>query len=258
MSSDVVTRAKALTIGLDRAAGGFTALQAEYPALKSLNFPELLGGTADVLRELNANRDRLLADHERLRAEKQALEAADKRGVSFCSFCGWSEEYDNTDAGAQSHAAAMLAVHVRGCKKHPLVARAEAAEAEVVRLRAFVQHSNRIDCPLCCETIVQVASATLSLALWQHVNWKCSRQASLPPSVPQLQEKKEDTNTRVDAMGDSTDNPTASEYEVVPSPRCSECRTELPPERGRLSVCEACVKAACDRLSAIQPVEVPK
>lgn len=32
-----------------------------------------------------------------------------------------------------------------------------------------------IDCPLCGETVQQVASATLSLALWQHVNWKCSR-----------------------------------------------------------------------------------
>ena len=32
-----------------------------------------------------------------------------------------------------------------------------------------------IDCPLCGATVQQVASATLSLALWQHVNWTCSK-----------------------------------------------------------------------------------
>lgn len=35
-----------------------------------------------------------------------------------------------------------------------------------------------IDCPLCGERVAQVASATLSLALWQHVNWVCSRATS--------------------------------------------------------------------------------
>lgn len=30
-----------------------------------------------------------------------------------------------------------------------------------------------IDCPACGETVKQVASATLSLALWQHWNWIC-------------------------------------------------------------------------------------
>ncbi len=30
-----------------------------------------------------------------------------------------------------------------------------------------------VDCPLCGVTVRQVASATLSLALWQHVNWAC-------------------------------------------------------------------------------------
>jgi len=30
-------------------------------------------------------------------------------------------------------------------------------------------------CPLCDELVVQRASATLSLALWQHVNWKCAK-----------------------------------------------------------------------------------
>lgn len=29
----------------------------------------------------------------------------------------------------------------------------------------------QIDCPLCGEVVKQVSSATLSLALWQHVNW---------------------------------------------------------------------------------------
>lgn len=42
-------------------------------------------------------------------------------------------------------------------------ARATAAEAQ----------ANAIDCPLCGESVKLVASATLSLALWQHVNWTC-------------------------------------------------------------------------------------
>ena len=36
-----------------------------------------------------------------------------------------------------------------------------------------------IDCPLCGEEVRQVSSATLSLALWQHVRWVC-RRASTP------------------------------------------------------------------------------
>ncbi len=35
-----------------------------------------------------------------------------------------------------------------------------------------------IACPLCGETVRQVASATLDLALWQHVNWTCQRKAA--------------------------------------------------------------------------------
>lgn len=31
-----------------------------------------------------------------------------------------------------------------------------------------------IECPWCGEIVTQVASATLSIALWQHVNWKCN------------------------------------------------------------------------------------
>lgn len=30
-----------------------------------------------------------------------------------------------------------------------------------------------INCPLCGETVKQVSSATLNLALWQHMNWVC-------------------------------------------------------------------------------------
>lgn len=33
----------------------------------------------------------------------------------------------------------------------------------------------QIDCPLCGEPIKQVSSATLSLALWQHVHWVCEK-----------------------------------------------------------------------------------
>ena len=36
---------------------------------------------------------------------------------------------------------------------------------------------SEIDCPVCGETVKQVASATLSLALWQHWNWACPKRA---------------------------------------------------------------------------------
>lgn len=69
-------------------------------------------------------------------ARVQELEAADKWGAASCSFCGWSEVYDSTDMGAQSHASAMLNLHVSRCKEHPLVKRAEAAEAQLALLTA--------------------------------------------------------------------------------------------------------------------------
>ncbi len=48
------------------------------------------------------------------------------------------------------------------------IARESAAQQERARLQ-----EPQIDCPLCGVTVKQVASATLSLALWQHVNWVC-------------------------------------------------------------------------------------
>lgn len=42
-----------------------------------------------------------------------------------------------------------------------------------------------ITCPLCGVRVEQVASATLDLALWQHVNWACKREGRpLPPAPP--------------------------------------------------------------------------
>lgn len=35
-----------------------------------------------------------------------------------------------------------------------------------------------IECPACGASVPQVASATLSLALWQHWNWACPRRAA--------------------------------------------------------------------------------
>lgn len=44
------------------------------------------------------------------------------------------------------------------------------------RARLQVAQAHRqIDCPLCGETVKQVASATLSLALSQHVRWACEK-----------------------------------------------------------------------------------
>jgi hypothetical protein len=35
---------------------------------------------------------------------------------------------------------------------------------------------SQIDCPLCGVRVTQVASATLSLALWQHIMWACAEE----------------------------------------------------------------------------------
>lgn len=35
--------------------------------------------------------------------------------------------------------------------------------------------TEQIDCPLCGAIVRNVSSATLSLALWQHVNWSCQK-----------------------------------------------------------------------------------
>jgi hypothetical protein len=52
--------------------------------------------------------------------------------------------------------------------------RDEAIFAELRRLKA----ATSIDCPACGETVKQVSSATLSLALWQHWNWVCAKRAN--------------------------------------------------------------------------------
>ncbi len=63
--------------------------------------------------------------------------------------------------------------------------------AEYVRLddvlalvEVAAQQERVIDCPLCGTTVKQVASATLSLALWQHVNWVCQSAQQERASVP--------------------------------------------------------------------------
>jgi len=44
---------------------------------------------------------------------------------------------------------------------------------------SFDDHADDAECPFCGVRVQQVASATMSLALWQHVNWVC-RKATLP------------------------------------------------------------------------------
>ncbi len=61
--------------------------------------------------------------------------------------------------------------------------REAAAQQERARL-----HEPQIDCPLCGVTVKQVASATLSLALWQHVNWVC--QSAQQERARQQQERE--------------------------------------------------------------------
>lgn len=58
----------------------------------------------------------------------------------------------------------------------------ELAEA-VAAVEAAQQDDPSIDCPLCGKPVRQVSSATLSLALWQHVHWACVKGEAvcLPP-----------------------------------------------------------------------------
>ncbi len=58
-----------------------------------------------------------------------------------------------------------------------------------------------IGCPLCGKQVNQVASATLSIALWQHTNWACevvkahSLKAAAAPSSPLPSETTTDEPT---------------------------------------------------------------
>lgn len=56
---------------------------------------------------------------------------------------------------------------------------------EVFELRQQLQEAQQIDCPACGETVTQVASATLSLALSQHWRWVC-------PKAKELQEAQQE------------------------------------------------------------------
>jgi DNA repair exonuclease SbcCD ATPase subunit len=68
-------------------------------------------------------------------------------------------------------------------------------EAARTKLREWTtEDTPQIDCPLCGVTVKQVASATLSLALWQHVNWVCEKAkevASLRAQLTQLEAELE-------------------------------------------------------------------
>ncbi len=55
---------------------------------------------------------------------------------------------------------------------------AQSLEALIAMCEDSAPGSAEIDCPLCGATVKQVASATLSLALWQHVNWTCEKRAA--------------------------------------------------------------------------------
>ena len=51
-----------------------------------------------------------------------------------------------------------------------------------------VEETPQIDCPLCGAAVRQVSSATLSLALWQHVNWACPNYTEITALRQQVKE----------------------------------------------------------------------
>jgi hypothetical protein len=53
-------------------------------------------------------------------------------------------------------------------------------ERELDALLSAPVGSPRINCPACGTSVVQVASATLDLALWQHWNWACPKREAAP------------------------------------------------------------------------------
>lgn len=59
----------------------------------------------------------------------------------------------------------------------------ECADEATAALRAQ-REATAIACPMCGEQVIQKASATLSLALWQHVNWACKREAGRAEAQP--------------------------------------------------------------------------
>lgn len=65
-------------------------------------------------------------------------------------------------------------------------ARETAAKLEAFRLAARAEGAReaQIECPACGEAVKQIASATLSLALWQHWNWVCRDRAQTRHSTP--------------------------------------------------------------------------
>ena len=73
-------------------------------------------------------------------------------------------------AAAQGTPAAGVLSH--GCE---LCQQMAARWCEQCARKFIAADTTAIDCPLCGETVKQVASATLSLALWQHVNWTCEK-----------------------------------------------------------------------------------
>lgn len=69
-------------------------------------------------------------------------------------------------------------------------ARVAALTAALAAAQSEAQH---IECPWCGVVVKQVSSATLSLALWQHVNWVCTgRRAALSaPEEPSRREQEQ-------------------------------------------------------------------
>lgn len=111
----------------------------------------------------------------------------------------------------------------------PFHPRAEAFKECAGELAAALLERGRpleIDCPLCGETVKQVASATLSLALWQHCNWTCpKREQSQPrPEIETPSQREQDYFTMGQVAEQIKSSQRAPRERGERAPICSHCR----------------------------------
>ena len=77
----------------------------------------------------------------------------------------------------------------------------EAISGRVPREAAdSIEQAEAIDCPLCGVSVKQVASATLGLALFQHVNWACEKKQEADATVARLTEERDAATDRLGAI----------------------------------------------------------
>ncbi len=101
--------------------------------------------------------------------------------------------------------------------------------------------ASEIDCPACGVTVKQVASATLSLAIWQHWNWVCPKRESTPRAdeaglIADWRERATKARRLADNSGETTP-PWSYQYEAASEAKTyAKCAEELVALQGRREV----------------------